>query len=316
MPCVPASTKASGASSGTSDGCARRIRSMGHSGSHTETMRFIRPFQQVRHRLARQRAVPAAFQSDAVAERTGSGRRRRDATALPARTDAPARGRRPGRGEARIGDEQARRQMLRCGEAQAAGRRQLGFAQQRRRREPGSASADLPPWPTTHRRGAPSRRTATPKARGRGRQSRARTGHRSRGQRRTASTTGCAAAWQQTFRCSAAAARRGAAQSRAPPPNLPAARPPVCGSAFTSCREAASRPRLRRSSTSAAPSVHKDWGCAASADEDEAMREGPRSMAVMRWRSSASTPALLCLAEPRPPERRGGTRRSGSGKST
>ena len=220
MPCVPASTKASGASSGTSDGCARRIRSMGHSGSHTETMRFIRPFQQVRHQLARQRAVPTTFQSDAVAERTGGGRVEGLHSASP-RPDAPARGRRPGRGEARIGDEQARRQMLRCGEAKATGCRQLGFAQNADDESQALRAQTFLHGP--QRIGGSRRLGEQPRRRleGRGRQSRVRTGHRSRGQRRTASTTGCAAAWQQTFRCSAAAARRGAAQSRAPPPNLP-----------------------------------------------------------------------------------------------
>ncbi len=41
------------------------------------------------------------------------------------------------------------------------------------------------------------------------------------------------------------------------------------------------------------PRAMGDWGSGSSGEEDEAMREGPRSSAVMRWRSSASTPALL-----------------------
>ncbi len=99
MPCVPASVRASGAPSGTSDGCARAIRSMGHSGSHTETMRFIRPFQQVGHGLARQRAVAAAFQGDGVARRTGSRSVERMAKRCRAHRRASGwRSIRPGRG--------------------------------------------------------------------------------------------------------------------------------------------------------------------------------------------------------------------------
>ena len=232
------------------------------------------------------------------------------------RPDAPARGRRPGRGEARIGDEQARRQMLRCGEAKATGRRQLGFAQ-----NADDESQALRAQTFLHgpQRIGGSRRL--------GEQPRRRL-EAEGGKAVPVRDTDLAGedgrpAPQDARRCGsrlfdALQPPHGEAQRKAER-RRPTSRRKASGQrlGFTSCREAASRPRLRRSSTSAAPSVHKDWGCAESADEDEAMREGPRSMAVMRWRSSASTPALLpCLAEPRPPERRGGTRRSGSGKST
>ena len=109
--------------------------------------------------------------------------------------------------------------------------------------------------------------------------------------------------WQEKLRCFADAARRGASAKPSAAAQLPAASASdACGSAFTSCREAASRPRLRRWSTSAAPSVHRATeACAASSgEEEEAMREEPRSSAVMRWRSSASTPALLSSQRPAP----------------
>lgn len=78
-------------------------------------------------RLVRQRPMPAAFKTDRVA-----GRTRRlyveGMCSTRAPTDAPARGGRAGRRKAWIGDEEARRRMLRRNETQPAGRCQLHFA--------------------------------------------------------------------------------------------------------------------------------------------------------------------------------------------
>ena len=127
MPWLPASTSARQAASGTACGAARASRSIGHSGSHTETMRLMRPFQQKRQSLERARALAAALQRDRIAGGARGMRIERVGCATLC-ADTPACRRRCGGGGARIGDEKAGR-PLRGSKAQAARRRQLNFAQ-------------------------------------------------------------------------------------------------------------------------------------------------------------------------------------------
>ena len=74
-----------GASSGTAAGATRPKRSIGQSGSHTETMRLIGPLQKQRESLRQKRPLAAALQRDGVARCAGSiGRERVGSTCLRA----------------------------------------------------------------------------------------------------------------------------------------------------------------------------------------------------------------------------------------